>query len=669
MGLFDFFSPRTLRAGTIDSSGGLRIDQLVTPPATPGNVAICLSGGGSRAMTAGMGQLRALKHLQLNGKSLLSQTRVLSTVSGGSWVGQTFSYLRGVTTDDALLNRYVADPGRLVPSSSPEHSQSETLNELPAGNLGRCIGTRMFSPAGLAVCAYLLWKFFRVPSEMLWQTLIGSNILEPYGLYTPSRDQAPDSLFSFDPAILKRDVLDLNPGLSEEQEAMHLVASGAGRDRRPFPICNMAMFVEMDGDGFNFLAPVQSTPFITGVLGMPEGRDANGRRPGGGGVTSFGFSSEPRGIDQQLVKFKQDRRWALTDSIGTSSAFFAEALQNLFQEWSLDVDRFFAGVDEVAEELEGWLRKLLWDLGLLGRDLSPLVDGIAAGTRGAPAGRRARIERVFAAMGDSRKELAAGFRELSLQRLIPNYGYWPVSDPSPVNDFKTTRFADGGNLDNTGIGGLLVYEDVDNLIAFINTSTPLTAGDRGVLDAQGNELPGTRIVVDGQIPPLFGYQPWQEGKGYRLYAGDGTPESPEMRHNQVFPSASFAELLQVLWQNSDNAADPGSNRHAALCRQQLEVQSNRWFGIPGGKSLGVIWVYNNRVRDWYDALRPEVQAILGDFNDPASYKSFPHFRTSNTQLDPTEVNLLSSLSAWVVAADQNADLFRGMYQKDKGEEI
>ena len=82
MGLFDFSSPETLRAGTINSSDGPRIDQFVSPPATPGHVAVCISGGGSRAMTAGMGQLRALKHLQLNGESLLDQTRALSTVSG-----------------------------------------------------------------------------------------------------------------------------------------------------------------------------------------------------------------------------------------------------------------------------------------------------------------------------------------------------------------------------------------------------------------------------------------------------------------------------------------------------------------------------------------------------------------------------------------------------------
>jgi hypothetical protein len=42
------------------------------PPTSPGNVGVSLSGGGSRALTAGMGQLRALKKLTANGHSLLA---------------------------------------------------------------------------------------------------------------------------------------------------------------------------------------------------------------------------------------------------------------------------------------------------------------------------------------------------------------------------------------------------------------------------------------------------------------------------------------------------------------------------------------------------------------------------------------------------------------------
>ena len=90
--------------------------------------------------------------------------------------------------------------------------------------------------------------------------------------------------------------------------------------------------------------------------------------------------------------------------------------------------------------------------------------------------------------------------------------------------------------------------------------------------------------------------------------------------------------------------------------------SNRWFGIPARENkLGVLWVYNNPVRDWYRRLSPEVQQILGDFGDPTAFNGFPNYSTLNTDLDATQINLLASLSAWVVGNEDNADLFREMY--------
>ena len=70
---------------------------------------------------------------------------------------------------------------------------------------------------------------------------------------------------------------------------------------------------------------------------------------------------------------------------------------------------------------------------------------------------------------------------------------------------KPTRFADGGNLENTGIASLLAYDDIDSVIAFVNCPNPMKAGSHGVIDQHSQEVPNTRVVVDGQIPPLFGY--------------------------------------------------------------------------------------------------------------------------------------------------------------------
>lgn len=633
---------------------GLKVSDFIDPGPTPGNVGVCLSGGGSRAMTAGMGQLRALAHLQLNGQSLLAQTRALSTVSGGSWIGQTFCYQQQASVD-AYLNSYVDDPHRLIPTKTPEHSDAETLDCLPKGNPGRNIDTLLFSPVGLAVSALLLKVFFKVPPNMLWQTLVGDHLLRPYKLYRPVRHKAPDSLFSFDRTVLQRDVLDLNSDL--DAETAHLVA------RLPFPICNQSLFITQSAPGPKLLAPVQSTPFITGVMGSPAGTDANGKTAGGGGVTSFAFNSVPTDIDAGVVQADQDRQWALTDSIGTSSAFFAEALTNLFADWRDNEDDFYAKLDSVLEAQLEWLRGMTDDLDqVLGFLLRKLIDGLEAASQKNHAERRQHLRELFEGIGLGSTRLHRVFGDLAIQGLVPEYDYWPVKDPSPVAEFQPTRFGDGGNLDNTGIAGLLVYQDIDRVIAFNNTSDAMTAADLGAYDAQGNEIPNTRVYIGSNIPPLFGYQPYQAGNGYRLYADDSDPGKPEFAHSQLFPAEDFAALLQGLWQNSGNHNQPGSNQHPAVFRQTLDLQSNPWFGIAGGRPIDVLWVYNNPVRDWYQQLNSSVKKLLGDFDDPDAFHGFPNYPTINTNLDATEINLLASLSAWVVAGADGGTNTLSMYQ-------
>jgi hypothetical protein len=133
----------------------------------------------------------------------------------------------------------------------------------------------------------------------------------------------------------------------------------------------MSMFVST-GEPFRLLAPVQSTPFFTGILGAPDGVDANGRSPGGGGVTSFAFNSQPVPREGGQLQVQQHRQWSLTDSIGTSSAFFAEMLQNLMADFAQDIGDFFQRIEGLAEELEPWLRDLIADVPLIGGALDRL---------------------------------------------------------------------------------------------------------------------------------------------------------------------------------------------------------------------------------------------------------------------------------------------------------
>jgi len=92
----------------------LTVSQFIASP-KPGNVAVCLSGGGSRALSAGMGQLNAFQTLhRAPNATLLSQVKALSTVSGGSWVGVPFVYLPASTSDENYLGGPYIPPNQLA---------------------------------------------------------------------------------------------------------------------------------------------------------------------------------------------------------------------------------------------------------------------------------------------------------------------------------------------------------------------------------------------------------------------------------------------------------------------------------------------------------------------------------------------------------------------------
>ena len=57
------------------------------------NIAVCFSGGGSRALTCAWGQLLGLNTLKdESGKPLLDEVRYISSVSGGSWAAVLYTF-------------------------------------------------------------------------------------------------------------------------------------------------------------------------------------------------------------------------------------------------------------------------------------------------------------------------------------------------------------------------------------------------------------------------------------------------------------------------------------------------------------------------------------------------------------------------------------------------
>lgn len=580
---------------------------------TPGNVAVCISGGGSRSFAAGIGQLQALEAVQANGASLLSQVRAIVTISGGGWIGIPFTFLPASVTDAAFLGAY----------TSPGNLHYSTIGDLPPQGIAQYI-TQSFSLASLAVQAVLLYRD-GVPSSILWQVLMGKTFLEPYGLYEYVKGSGePTTLFSYNSESLSTYVTGPNPDLGTETAS--LVTQAAGQ-QRPYLISMSGLSVNVSGQSTTLLAPVQSTPFATGVLPMPPGAsDANGRPVGGGGISSFAFNSAPSSISGNLIEASQSRQWSLMDTLGTSSAAFAQTLIEQIKTYAASPTKFAAALAIYGPKAVNKLARNPAHQALLQSKVDSDIEAL----------------RSPAAVVAAAPELYRTVIELSgLQSIVPSYRYWSPINPPLGETVAPTYFADGGSLENSGVASALSYEDIDTVIAFLNTSTALSQ----------SWLHPEDVVLDDSVPPLFGYQPYDTFEGYQTYVGNSGYSYPAFQYNQVFLSSEFATLQQGLW----NASQSGG---PAVFAQTLTTVENKWFDVPGGKKVTVLWVYLNYSSDWFNALNGDLHLTV-DWE--YSVNSFPNYSTFSTELTATQINLLSNLTAWVIQESSSASAFTNLF--------
>jgi len=513
---------------------------------------VCFSGGGSRALSAAMGQMRGLTHL-----GLMQKTQFISGVSGGAWASSVYSYVPESISDDDLLGGVCENPADLTWDKDSPIGQACELDYLPPNNIGALPGK--MSIAKFLEKSIQMYKD-GVPSNEFWVRLVGEYVFQPYGLYT---GYGTSKYFTWNKLWFDALIKPHNPNLNLDDFYCY------PQDRhRP----NLLVFGSMfptDAKDESELLPIMFSPYFSGVIAEFKGQGQDGQDIGGGGVDSFGFNSQDQsyvGVNLQQIDIPANK-FSLADMAGISSSFFAEIISAKHPEF------------------------------------------------------------------DS---------------MIPEYDYWPVLNPDS-NTAKKYRFADGGNLDNSGVASML-RQRTKNIISFLNTSVPL---------AYDHEL--LLVMVDNQVPPLFGYQPYTKGKGYVLYKeGLLKPEYGVFSGNQVFESDQFYTYINTLWNASVNDGP-------ALCYQpNLTVLANKKFGVFAGK-VNMLWVYNNPVKSWLSQLSWEVK--LGMDADPLMW-SFPNYPTANIGLTARQVNLLAHLSCWNIISDNakgnpdgltNKQMFKRMY--------
>ncbi|MEM7114440.1 MAG: hypothetical protein AAF614_18540 [Chloroflexota bacterium] len=288
-------------------------------PEPPRKTAVCFSGGGTRAMSAAMGQLRGLRAL-----NLIDKIGYISCVSGGSWASTIYTYYQtGAANDDELLG----------PIITPKETSMAQLKQLPT--------TRLGYPATLSLRDKLLELHEAgTPDDLLWQEGIGRIYFAPFGI----DDSEGLRFFSLDETTVA-DILQRNPQLDRGQFVTVREADG----KRPFLIINGSLIgpkalAPLEHDqltGFDMTPLYTGIPFGQTITYHPLLKDAETRPIGSGYVESFAFgSSAPdsllddcEGTDlptKCTVKVPGVKRpFTLTLASGISSAAFASILDKI----------------------------------------------------------------------------------------------------------------------------------------------------------------------------------------------------------------------------------------------------------------------------------------------------------------------------------------------------
>ncbi|WP_046758885.1 patatin-like phospholipase family protein [Kordia jejudonensis] len=458
--------------------------------------------------------------------------------------------------------------GTIMP---PNEITLKNLQQMPKGFMGEVITKNLMDDLFERLGADLITHEILQKMDFIWIDGIGHTYLKPFGLYDPENPK----YFTLN-TTTRDDILARNNKLNASDFIM--VHSQEGDIKRPFLVVNSSVV------GPNKDLPIRNpenlsvfnyTPLYVGSnhpLTVSDKELIFGRNiqftTGGGFVEPFGFGSDLLSSQsRQLVKNE------------------ATPLRVKLAE------RRFEAVD-------------------------------ATGTSSAAYGAIVSSN-IFLQLSS---DILLGY---SLDHLLPEEEYWPISKSGVVENAEKYRFSDGGNLENYGLITLL-QRGVEKVVVFINTDTPITIN----LDPSEN-CPPLASQIDSDLFPLFGYK-----------MGDQI-------HNQVFTKNDFKTVY-------DGLSAAKKEGRSVMTKTTLTTVKNEWWGIPAGHTVEILWVYNETVPEWQNKLQaPVLNEIClgpkGEFPDFPLYKLiFENGFTKGISLTTAQVNLLYQLSAWNVYSNKDA---------------
>lgn len=263
--------------------------QRYLPAGRPFGVAI--SGGGTRSLSAAIGQMRALIDLDL-----LDLVGAVSCVSGGTWFGTLFNYVPETISDSVLLG----------PSIAPDKLTLADIETLDRDNLGgpvpRMTNQRIIDRLTLLEAEVAIG---RLPENRVYARLLDHLLLKPFGLNSDSM------FFALDPASV-RAIIARNADLDTDDFF-------TTRTNRPYFLANATQVYPTDKHAV--MRHVAYSPLYAGTPQLFTGVGPKGQAFGGGFAQSFAFDSKtPTGSASPVTVPTPSPHFLLSDVMGSSGA-------------------------------------------------------------------------------------------------------------------------------------------------------------------------------------------------------------------------------------------------------------------------------------------------------------------------------------------------------------
>jgi hypothetical protein len=228
---------------------------------------------------------------------------------------------------------------------------------------------------------------------------------------------------------------------------------------------------------------------------------------------------------------------------------------------------------------------------------------------------------------------------VGIQHAAPAVKLWPIQTNGNAANHM---MGDGGDLENLGLLTML-RRGAQKAIVFDNGNTALAEVSDVDLCDNATWASATTAQVNSwasySTVGLFGYGEDSLGTWFS--------------NNQVFDRAELPELLCAA-QRLLTEGKP------TVVRGSHTLIDNSFWGVTGGPTIDVVWVMNNKCREFESLLPTETQVEIAKGSHGA-FANFPYYKTmfqnhDTTSLTNAQAQLLAAQSEYIVM--QNSDMIQ-----------